>query len=78
MYIHDISILIIPVVVMLDRLVKAAKEGRPYGRLQTMTAILMFVAPTAIILALDQFWIVSLPLLAFTFAIGWGQPDLAA
>jgi hypothetical protein len=78
MYIHDISILIIPVVVMLDRLVGAAKKGRPYGRLQTITTMLMFVAPTVLVLALDQFWIVSLPLLAFTFAIGWGQPDLAA
>jgi hypothetical protein len=78
MYVHDVSILIIPIVVMLDRLVGAAKAGRPYGPLQTMTAMLMFAAPTVLILALDRFWIVSVPLLAFTFAIAWRQPAVAA
>jgi hypothetical protein len=78
MYIHDMSILIIPVVVMLDRLAGAAKEGRPYGRIRMMTPLLMLAAPTVLILAPDQFWAASLPLLAFTFAIAWRQPAVAA
>ena len=78
MYIHDVSILVVPVAVMLDRLVGAAKEGRPFGRLQTVTTMLMFQAPTLLILALGQFWVVSLPLLAFTFAIAWRPPAATA
>jgi hypothetical protein len=78
MYIHDMCILMVSIVVMLDRLVGAAKEGLPYGRIRMMTPLLMLATPTVLILAPDQFWAASLPLLAFTFAIAWRQPAVAA
>jgi hypothetical protein len=78
MYIHDMCILMVSIVVMLDRLVGAAKEGLPYGRIRMMTPLLMLATPTVLILAPDQFWAASLPLLAFTFAIAWRPPAATA
>ena len=71
MYPHDMCILILPIVVLLDRLTGIGKEKYRFRRVQILTAVLLLVAPTLLILiiALNQFWLVSLPLLAFAFVI---------
>ena len=69
LYPHDMCILILPIVVMLDRLTGIAKEKYRFRRAQILTAVLLFVAPFILIFALNQFWLASLPLLAFALVI---------
>jgi hypothetical protein len=69
MFIHDMCILLIPIALTLDRLMAGhAKRGRE--RIQISTAALLFAAPACMsFISADQFWVVSLPLLAFTYAV---------
>jgi len=69
MYPHDLCVVMIPAAVILDRMIGATREKYRYGRMQTITASLLLAAPTALMIDITQFWIVSLPLLAFTVAI---------
>jgi hypothetical protein len=70
MFIHDMSILLIPIALTLDRLTGAGQTKYRYGRLQITTAALLFVAPACMsFIPSNRFWVVSLPLLAFTFAV---------
>jgi hypothetical protein len=69
MFIHDMCILLVPVVLMLDRLIGAEQTRYRHARLQIGTAALLFVAPACMaFIPSNRFWAVSLPLLAFTFA----------
>jgi len=77
MYAHDMCILILPIVVMLDRLIGVGKNKYRFRRIEIILANLLLVTPTVLILAFNQFWLASLPLLAFTFAIT-AHPSTAA
>jgi hypothetical protein len=70
MFIHDMCILIVPIALTLDRLTAAGQTKYRHGRMQIRTAALLFVAPACMsFLPPNRFWVVSLPLLAFTFAV---------
>lgn len=70
MFIHDMCILLVPIALTLDRLTAAGQTKYRHGRLQIRTAALLFVAPACMsFLPSNRFWVVSLPLLAFTFAV---------
>jgi hypothetical protein len=67
--IHDLSILLIPIVVTLDRFIGAEANGDKFGRLVARASALMFVAPICFSYMPDHFYLVALPLLAFLVAI---------
>ncbi len=68
LFIHDMCVLLIPIVLTLDRLTGAEETKYRHGRMQMRTAVLLFAAPACMSFIPNQFWVVSLPLLAFTFA----------
>jgi hypothetical protein len=70
MFIHDMCILLVPIALTLDRFAGAGQTNYRHARLQAATAALLFVAPACIsLLPANLFWVVSLPLLAFAFAL---------
>jgi hypothetical protein len=73
--IHDMSILLIPIVVTLNRFIGAEATGDRTGRMMARASALLFVAPVCFSYIPDHFFLVALPLLAFLFAIlaGWKQ-----
>src|SRR6266705_337050 len=67
--IHDLSILLLPLAVTLNRFINANASRRRDGRLILLTSVLMFVAPAGISFMPHHFYLASLPLLAFLYAI---------
>ena len=80
LFIHDLSILLIPVVLTLDRFVDAEANGDKHGRRMARASALLFVAPICMSYIPDYFYVVSLPLLAFlwVFMESSGRPSLAS
>jgi hypothetical protein len=76
LFIHDLSVLLIPIVVTLDRFILAGAE-RPATTLDRasgwMSAALL-VAPMCIFLIPDHFYLVALPLCAFMVILIRGFP----
>jgi hypothetical protein len=72
---YDMCILIIPLVVIVSRLTVYKSSTYRYERSQLITASLLFVSPILVLFSNLHFWIVSLPLLAFAFAIAVRQPS---
>jgi len=67
-YIHDLSPLIIPVVVMLNRFLP--NEGNDgFSKLQVRSTALLFVAPVVYSYATQEFWIVSLIIVLFLLSV---------
>jgi hypothetical protein len=63
--IHDLSVLLIPIVVMLDRFIAAEATGDQAGRLITRTSALMFVAPVCISFTPTYFFFIAVPICMF-------------
>jgi len=63
--VHDMSVLLIPVAVVMNRYIEAEATGDAGGRLANRAAALMFVAPICIAYVPGHFYLVSLPLCAF-------------
>jgi hypothetical protein len=80
LFIHDLSVLLIPIVVTLDRFIEAEATGDELGRLKARTSALLFVSPICMSYIPDYFCVVSLPLLAFLGLLLHcsGQPPRAA
>lgn len=66
MYLHDMSILFVPMVVVLDRLAGSEAMKIPHRRLQIGITATLFVVTTSM-LVFNLVWLAALPLLAFTF-----------
>jgi hypothetical protein len=75
LFIHDMCVLLIPIVLMLDRMAERKETMDRYGRMRMVSVVLLFAAPTCLLFAINQFWIASLPLLAFAFAASVSQPS---
>jgi len=69
LYIHDMSVLLIPIAVKLNEFIGAEATGDRGGRLIARASALMFAAPACMSFIPSHFYVVSLPLLAFLFAI---------
>jgi Glycosyltransferase family 87 len=65
LFIHDLSILIIPIVVTLDRFINSEATGDKVGRRMARASALLFVAPICMSYIPGHFYVVSLPILAF-------------
>jgi hypothetical protein len=70
---HDLCILLIPIVVVFNRLMEQKATGSRSERLHLITLAALFVAPMFLLLAADRFWICSIPLLAFTLSLSGRQ-----
>jgi glycosyl transferase family 87 len=69
LFIHDLSILIIPVAITLDRFLKAETTDDALGRLRARTAALVFVSPVCISYVPNYFYIVCVPISIFLVAL---------
>ena len=67
--IHDLSILLLPLAVTLNRFINAKASGRRDGNWILLASVLMFVAPACISFMPHHFYLASLPLFAFLSAI---------
>lgn len=65
-FIHDMSVLLLPILIMLARFCYAEAEGAGLNRKLFRAAALLFVAPIGISYFGDHFYLVVLPLLALT------------
>jgi len=66
---HDLSVLLIPLAVTLNRFIGAEATGDRRSRLILHVSALMFVAPASVSFIPHHLYLVSLPLLAFLFAV---------
>ena len=62
--IHDLSVLLIPVAILLDRFITAETAGDSQGRLVVRAATLTFVAPLLISYLPEQFYLACIPVCA--------------
>jgi hypothetical protein len=63
--IHDLSVLLLPLVVALDKVGESETSGASQDRLAVRLAVAAFIAPLLISYAPDHFWAACIPLLAF-------------
>ena len=67
--IQDMSILLLPLLVMMDRYIRAEGAGGASERFKFRSAGLMFVAPVLMSWAPEHFYLAAIPLLVFMIAI---------
>ena len=66
---HDLSVLFIPIVLILNRLMESEATNNKQGRSITRTATLMFAAPICMSFIPSHFYLVSLPIVALLFVL---------
>jgi len=69
LFIHDLSVLLIPIIVTLDRFIEAEASGDELGRAKARASALLFVSPICMSYVPDYFYVVALPLLAFLWVL---------
>ncbi len=69
LFIHDLSVMLIPIVQTLDRFLKAEAAGDRLGVFASAGAALLLVAPMCVFLIPGHFYLVSLPLCGFLLAL---------
>ena len=67
--IHDLTILLFPIAVTLNRFVGAEASGDKAGRRIARAAALLLAAPVCFSYIPDHFYVVALPLMVFLFAV---------
>jgi hypothetical protein len=63
--IHDLSVLLLPLVVALNKVGESETSDAPLDRVAVRFAVAAFIAPLLISYAPDHFWAASIPLVAF-------------
>jgi hypothetical protein len=67
LFVHDMSILLIPIILTMDRSLGRQRRSNLDVRVSLITATLLFAAPACMpCIPANLFWIVSVPLIAFT------------
>jgi hypothetical protein len=69
LFIHDLSILLIPIVLTLDRFISRNGTGEPCGRAAAAISALLFVAPMCIFVIPAHFYLVSVLICTFLFVL---------
>jgi hypothetical protein len=69
LFIHDLSVVLIPIVIVMNRSIGAEATGDRSRRLVFRASALMFVAPLCESYMPGYFYLVSLPLMFFLFAL---------
>ena len=67
--IHDLSVVLIPIAIILGQFIDSEATGDHTGRLLTRAAALMFVAPICESYIPQQFFVVALPLMMFLYVL---------
>ena len=75
LFIHDLSILLIPIVLTLDRSISRNGTGEPFGRAAAAISALLFVAPMCIFVIPAHFYLVSVLICAFLFVLMKRLPE---
>ena len=75
LFIHDLSILLIPIVLTLDRFISRNGTGEPFGRAAAAISALLFVAPMCIFVIPAHFYLVSVLICAFLFVLMKRLPE---
>jgi len=75
LFIHDLSILLIPIVLTLDRFISRNGTGEPFGRAAAAISALLFVAPICIFVIPAHFYLVSVLICAFLFVLMKRLPE---
>ena len=75
LFIHDLSILLIPIVLTLDRFISRNGTGKPFGRAAAAISALLFVAPMCIFVIPAHFYLVSVLICAFLFVLMKRLPE---
>ena len=75
LFIHDLSILLIPIVLTLDRFISRNGTGEPFGRAGAAISALLFVAPMCIFVIPAHFYLVSVLICAFLFVLMKRLPE---
>jgi hypothetical protein len=69
LFIHDLSVLLIPAVITLNRFVRAEGAGDIFGCLVAGTSALLLLAPTSVFLIPNHFYLLALLICAFLFLL---------
>jgi Glycosyltransferase family 87 len=69
LFIHDLSILLIPIVLTLDRFISRNGTGEPFGPAAAAMSALLFVAPMCIFVIPAHFYLVSVLICGFLFVL---------
>ena len=69
LFIHDLSVLLIPAVITLNRFVKAEETGDRFGWVVAGTSALVLLAPTSVFLIPNHFYLLSILICAFLFLL---------
>jgi hypothetical protein len=80
LFIHDLSILLIPIVLRLDRVWANEQAPDPLSIAIAWMAALLLVAPMCIFVMPDHFYLLSLPIFTFMLMLIWNsrhEPSLA-
>jgi len=73
--IHDLSVMLIPIALSLNRFIDAESTRDSAGRLIARMSALMFIAPICISYIPSHFYVVSIPLAGFLLAISTVRSD---
>ena len=76
LFIHDMSVLLIPLVLTLDRFLESEETGDQSGRIRVRTAVVLFAAPACMSFIPNHFYLVAIPLLFFAFVGTFSQPQI--
>jgi Glycosyltransferase family 87 len=67
--IHDMSVLLLPVLVTMDRFIRAEASGTKNERFKVRAAALLFTAPLLMSWTPNYFFLAAIPMLIFLFAL---------
>jgi len=68
-YVHDLSVLLLPIIVLLNTFVTSEAVGDPRGQLINRTAAVTFVVPVAESFSANHFFLVSLVVLGLLLSL---------
>ena len=68
-YVHDLSVLLLPIIVLLNTFVPSEAVGDPRGQLINRTAAVMFVVPIAESFSANHFFLVSLVVMGLLLSV---------
>ena len=78
LFIHDMSVLIIPIVLLLNEAIGRENIQSRRARAQIILAALLFVSPAAMSFIPNQFWLVCVPLAGFTLEVSLRRSSIEA
>jgi hypothetical protein len=76
LFIHDLSILLIPIVLTLDRFIGREGAGEPFGLETAVMSALLFVAPMCVFVIPGHFYLLAILICLFLYVLTMVQSEL--